>query len=837
MPDIPVDRNTDSADKEIANLYMSWLIKTHTADILEDLEQLTDVALTGQVDFARIAAVLATIDALNLTVPGKPRVPLAPLFVPLQLRYSQLLAKTRQIAAREVAYAERYVHVVLPILKDPQYSNEEKKQVVQSLVTFLENVQRESDELHDAFDTLRRQLLDFAELLKKFALEVGVELSLKLREVQAEINRVLREIEQMQRQLKDDKPSFENTSKTLLTMSAMAPGMAGAAGYQFAVIAAGKTLAGTATAAGSAGCVGALGAALPVAMVVLAGWGIWAAIKSAKVVADLARISALTAELIAHQLRLAELLRQTATLGAVEALAHNAISSVVTASTKVGNLVKVWSITLTEPVTSMTYTLQIIKNALLAESWYGLLISLLRNLSSKLLPRAAIPTRAPVPSLQRLLEHFACQGGTSHFLPQSRPMPPLASAVPTHELTIGDFAREFDGYLDGSTAINDDDLTEDQRALAETLTGMRHPQPFLFDAASGAALGDIGVATLTYGRIASSIGRFAKSGVLRTGMHRSGNISAFFGPRLTRLTGNANVQKELFKEILHAALEVPPLPPNPDHNAPATQQNIVWLLMWRHRLFEWIVREGLYAPWRVWYHPLWSNPVLFEHMQDLLGQAADNIHRAFEEWSAKRQHKGGEDEDHKDGSSDGHNTHLFFVATSLVVPKTDDAAIFNVGDAKSGVLDDDLVTKLAKNADALDIGSSGTIDKWQEPFKVELSKWPSQKFAGVIRTWLTDGDEAHFWQDFGRTVYEDKFELIDQIYRLNLLQLGLLTADTKLSLDGNLFYELVKRMNDIYAQAMEQGTDHRVAATALYFYAARCPSYGRLILALALQNV
>ena len=43
-------------------------------------------------------------------------------------------------------------------------------------------------------------------------------------------------------------------------------------------------------------------------------------------------------------------------------------------------------------------------------------------------------------------------------------------------------------------------------------------------------------------------------------------------------------------------------------------------------------------------------------------------------------------------------------------------------------------------------------------------------------------------------------------------------------------------MNDIYAQAMEQGTDHRVAATALYFYAARCPSYGRLILALALQN-
>ena len=57
-------------------------------------------------------------------------------------------------------------------------------------------MQRESDELHDAFDTLRRQLLNFAELLKKFALEVGVELSLKLREVQAEIDRILREIEQ-----------------------------------------------------------------------------------------------------------------------------------------------------------------------------------------------------------------------------------------------------------------------------------------------------------------------------------------------------------------------------------------------------------------------------------------------------------------------------------------------------------------------------------------------------------------------------------------------------------------------------------------------------------------
>ena len=72
---------------------------------------------------------------------------------------------------------------------------------------------------------------------------------------------------------------------------------------------------------------------------------------------------------------------------------------------------------------------------------------------------------------------------------QSRPMPPLASAVPTHELTMGDFAREFDGYFDGqrpswypsdwidamigSTTINDEDLTEDQRALAETLTGMR----------------------------------------------------------------------------------------------------------------------------------------------------------------------------------------------------------------------------------------------------------------------------------------------------------------------------------------------------------------------------
>ncbi|KAL1733926.1 hypothetical protein EV714DRAFT_203472 [Schizophyllum commune] len=845
MPDTRHNRSLDPEDRVVANLYMSWLIKTHTADIVEDLEQLTDAALNGQVDFGRIACVLVTIDALILTVPGKPRVLLAPLFAPLQLRYSQLLAKTRQIAAREVAYAERYVHVVLPIVRDPQYSTEEKKTVVQSLVSFLENVQRESDELHDAFDTLRRQLLDFAELLKKFALEVGVELSLKLREVQAEIERVLREIEQMQRQLKDDKPSFENTSKTLLTMSAMAPGMAGVAGYQFAVIAAGKTLAGTATAVGSAGCVGALGAALPVAMVVLAGWGIWAAIKSAKVVADLARISALTAELIAHQLRLAELLRQTATLGAVEALAHNAISSVVTASTKVGNLVKVWSIVsqdakaMLELLDSGASTEEIINNALLAESWYGLLISLLRNLSSKLLPRAATPTRAPVPSLQRLLEHFACQGGTSHFLPQSRPMPPLASAAPTHELTMGDFAREFDGYLDGSTTINDEDLTEDQRALAETLTGMRHPQPFLFDAASGAALGDIGVATLTYGRIASSIGRFAKSGVLRTGMLRSGNISAFFGPRLTRLTGNANVQKELFKEILHAALEVPPLPPNPDHNVPATQQNIVWLLMWRHRLFEWIVREGLYAPWRVWYHPLWSNPVLFEHMQDLLGEAADNIHRAFEEWCAKREHKDGRDGDHKDGLSDGYNTHLFFVATPpVVVSKTDDAVIFNVGDAKGDILDDDLVTKvsLAKNADSLDIGSSATIDKWQEPFKVELSKWPSQKFAGIIRTWLTDGDEAHYWKEFGRTVYEDKFELIDQIYRLNLLQLGLLTADTTLALDGNLFYELVKRMNDIYAQAMEQGTDHRVAATALYFYAARCPSYGRLILALALQN-
>ena len=195
-------------------------------------------------------------------------------------------------------------------------------------------------------------------------------------------------------------------------------------------------------------------------------------------------------------------------------------------------------------------------------------------------------------------------------------------------------------------------------------------------------------------------------------MLRSGNISAFFGPRLTRLTGNANVQKELFKEILRAALEVPPLPPNPDHNAPATQQNIVWLLMWRHRLFEWIVREGLYAPWRVWYHPLWSNPVLFEHMQDLLGQAADkyvlsimlarhtltspSIHRAFEEWCAKRQHKDGGDGDHKDGCSDGHDTHQFFVATPpVVVPKTDGAVVFNVGDVNGDILDDDLVLKVS----------------------------------------------------------------------------------------------------------------------------------------------
>ncbi|KAI5895433.1 uncharacterized protein SCHCODRAFT_02573024 [Schizophyllum commune H4-8] len=843
MPDTPRDRNTDPADKEIANLYMSWLIKTHTADILEDLEQLTDVALTGQVDFARIASVLVTIDALNLTVPGKPHLLLAPLFAPLQLRYSQLLTRTRQIAAREVAYAERYVHVVLPILRDASYSNEEKKEVVQSLVTFLETVQRESDELHDEFDTLRRQLLDFADLLKKFALEVGVELGLKLREVQAEIDRVLREMEKMQRQLKDDKPSFENTSKTLLTMSAMAPAMAGAAGYEFAVIAAGKTLAGTATAVGSAGCVGALSAALPVAMVVLAGWGIWAAIKSAQVVADLARISALTAELVVHQLRLAELLRQSATLGAVEALAHNAILSVVTASTKVGNLVKVWSMVsqdakaMLELLDSGASTEEIFNNALLAESWYGLLVSLLRNLSSKLLPRAETPTRAPIPSLQRLLEHFSCQGGTSHFLPQSRPMPPLASTVPSHELTIGDFVREFDDYLDGSTTINDEDLTEDQRALAEILTGMRHPQPFLFDAASGAALGDVGVATLTYGRIASSIGRFAKAGVLRAGMLRSGNISAFFGPRLTRLTGNADVRRELFKEILEAARDVPKLPPNPDHNAPATHENIVWLLMWRHRLFEWIVREGLYAPWRVWYHPLWSNPVLFEHMQDLLGQAADSIHRAFEEWCAKRRHKDGEDEDNKDGSSDDHNTHLFFVATPpAVAPKTDGTAIFNVDDAESDLLDDDHVSKLANNADSLDVGSPATLNKWQEPFKVELAKWLSQKLAAVVSTWLTDGDEAHFWQDFGRAVYEDKFELIDQIYRLNLLQLGLLTADTRLSLDGNLFYELVRRMDSIYAQAVQQGYDHRIASAALYFYAARCPTYGRLVLALALQN-
>ncbi|KAL1671221.1 hypothetical protein EV122DRAFT_285188 [Schizophyllum commune] len=82
--------------------------KTHTADILKDLERLTDVALSGQVDFTRIiAAVLATIDALDLMVPGKPRVLLAPLFPTLQLRYTQLLAKTHQIAAMEVAYAER----------------------------------------------------------------------------------------------------------------------------------------------------------------------------------------------------------------------------------------------------------------------------------------------------------------------------------------------------------------------------------------------------------------------------------------------------------------------------------------------------------------------------------------------------------------------------------------------------------------------------------------------------------------------------------------------------------------------------------------------------------
>ena len=134
--------------------------------------------------------------------------------------------------------------------------------------------------------------------------------------------------------------------------------------------------------------------------------------------------------------------------------------------------------------------------------------------------------------------------------------------------------------------------------------------------------------------------------------------------------------------------------------------------MWRHRLFEWIVREGLYAPWRVWYHPLWSNPVLFEHMQDLLGEAADkcvlsstlarntltsaSIHRAFEEWCAKREHKDGRDGDHKDGLSDGHNTHLFFVATPpVVVSKTDDAVISSVGDAKGDILDDDLVTKVS----------------------------------------------------------------------------------------------------------------------------------------------
>jgi hypothetical protein len=347
-----------------------------------------------------------------------------------------------------------------------------------------------------------------------------------------------------------------------------------------------------------------------------------------------------------------------------------------------------------------------------------------------------------------------------------------------------EFVHEFDTFSDGSTWMDDDDdLTQDQRAMMETLTGMRHPQPFLFDAGTGVALGDVGVATLTLGRVGSSVTRFAKSGVLRSALGRARTLGGFFGPRLTQITGGTEVQQEAFKELLHAALDVPRLNMEiPGHTPPPTYQNIVWLLMWRHRLFEWIVTEGLYEPWRIWLHPLWSNPVLFEHMQTLLGHMLDDLHKAFEKWYAEHHKEDEKEDDKKDGDKsdhdEPHNTTLMLAAIPQPVVTTSYEQLFE-SNAKAVGLNDAAVIMLAGKMGPLSVEPS-TTNTWQTPFKADLSRWPSKRFAGVITSWLAGGDETHFWRDFGRAVHEDKFELIDQIYRLNLLQLGMLTAETKI---------------------------------------------------------
>ena len=78
-----------------------------THDFLADVERLTDAALGAESDLKRIGAILVTIDALALTVPGFPPTVLAPTFAPLAAKYSVLLERMRTVASHEATHAQR----------------------------------------------------------------------------------------------------------------------------------------------------------------------------------------------------------------------------------------------------------------------------------------------------------------------------------------------------------------------------------------------------------------------------------------------------------------------------------------------------------------------------------------------------------------------------------------------------------------------------------------------------------------------------------------------------------------------------------------------------------
>ncbi|KAJ7834278.1 hypothetical protein B0H13DRAFT_2678696 [Mycena leptocephala] len=846
------DKQQRDIEGEQAKLWLTIVIQECSGTILGEVENVIDQALHAELDFARIQSILVAVDALNLsTTSALPKIFWAPLFLPLSMRYSALLRRSRDIAARNVAYAERYLGTVLPIVKDAKVDVDGKKKVLQQLLNSLKTIEQDAESLKADFESLLVDLANFGRAMDEYAKAQRIELQIKLAKVQMELARLIDELTKTYKEMGDNMPSVENSSKPLLGLGGLATAAAASAALGptaatmatalTGALAGGKTLAaavGTLSAAGSAGAVAAVTVAAPVAMIVLAGWGIWAAVKSAQVIAAMAHASVITAQIIAKQAELVMLLRDSMTLAAAQTLSRVAISEIMRTSVKITNLVDVCSIVsgdasalmqLLEQGASVT---QIEESVALADTWYNLLIEMLKSLSTKLLPRVEVSPvdvqKELVEKIKALVSHFACQGGTSQFMPQCHPMPP-AAGIEGVALDMPTFERDFMDALSGTDALS---MTRDEADMMETLNGMHYPEPYVVDIDTEMVVGDLGeVGVITYGRMAGAFGRLAKLGFVNRGYNQARTLVNTYGPRVSQWASTTdNTAQTNFRNMaLHAYFEIPPPIPNPEHETQATQANIVWLLMWRREVTRWLVTQLILTPTFGWFSEIWLNQVTRDHALEKFAEAIDTIVNAFDKWRESR-------EPPRDGDKKGPmQSNMMFLS---VAPQVSNVA--SVAAAEEQPSFDDTRYKQFASASPpfTDAGDKASQD-WQSPLLAEISQWSTPNLQDLTKAWVTGEicDETAFWDDYGKNVVEDGLDLIGQIYRLNLLQLLVLTGKTKLSVSQPIFAELVKNMQAVFSNALRETGDQLTAQVSLYFYAARCTGFCRPILALALQSV